>query len=198
VTGVKMAETLKEFLIQRKLELLEREKWASGVAQDGVTFQIQVFDIILMFMASKQAEEDMEKLKQRLDDQIIKLRDIQPRQENQELTEELIRVANTLQKAWNEEVRAAQREKRAPEDLAKPMEDLPKDPVPKSVSTKIYALRQEKKLPPNCIPKIRIEKYKAKERDPKTGEEIEVTKTREHIYMAWVQNYPPLKDEQEK
>lgn len=180
---------LQEFLWNRKTELLEKERRATGIAQLAVTMQLQVIDAMFQFLASQQTEDDMTKLQLTLAKQATPVDDIKPRQDNQELTEGLIELAERLEQEWQSEVKRAKKAGELPKDIKYPLDNLPGNIKPKSVSTKIYALRTQKKLPENILPAMRT--ITVKQKDPKTGQEIEVEK--EQVYMKWVKNPPPVK-----
>lgn len=151
-----MRTPLQQFLIDRKLELLDKEKRATGDAKLVMFAQIQMTDVILMYLTSQQTEEDMAKLRLTLETQATPVDDIKPRQDNQELTEGLIELADELQKQFKEKL------KKDPKITALkfPLNNLPDDIKPKSVSTKIYALKKQGKLPENIFPTTRTVKEK--------------------------------------
>lgn len=132
----------------------------------------------------------MAKLQLTLEKQATPVDDIKPRQDNQELTEGLIELAERLEKDWQDEVKRAKKEGRQPKDIKYPLNNLPDDIKPKSVSTKIYALRTDKKLPENILPAMRTitSEEQAKHFNLTwPGKPFEVT------YMKWVKNPPPIK-----
>lgn len=188
-----MRSPLQEFLIARKLELLNKEKRATGIAQTAMLAQIQMTEAILGFLATQQTEEDMAKLQLTLDTQATPVDDIKPRQDNQELTEGLIELAEKLEKDWELEVKRAKKAGEQPKDIKYPLNNLPDDIKPKSVSTKIYALRSQKKLPENILPAMRTIKEKQMVKNKTTGEQEEVEVVKEIIYMKWVKNPPAVK-----
>ena len=188
-----MRSPLQEFLIARKLELLDKEKRATGIAQVAMLAQIQMAEAVLGFLASQQTEEDMAKLQLTLAKQATPVDDIKPRQDNQELTESLIELAERLEEDWQNEVKRAKRAGEQPKDIKYPLDNLPEDIKPKSVSTKIYALRTDKKLPENILPAMRTIKETKLVTDEKTGLKKEVEVAREQVYMKWVKNPPPVK-----
>lgn len=108
----------------------------------------------------------MTKLRLTLDKQATPIDDIKPRQENAELTEALIDLATELDDQFR-----SQKEKKM---IKYPLNNLPEDIKPKSVSSKIYGLRVVGKLPLAILPKTRTIK------DPETG------KKREVVYMVRV------------
>lgn len=181
-----MMSPLQQFLWTRKKDLLDKERRAIGTAQLAMTMQIQVIDAMFHFLASQQTEDDMAKLQLTLDRQATPVDDIKPRQDNSELTEGLIELAERLEQEWQDEVKRAKKEGRAPKDIKYPLNNLPADIKPKSVSTKIYALRVDKKVPENILPAMRTIKEIVKE----NGQEREVL--REQVYMKWVKNPPPV------
>lgn len=187
-----MMSPLQQYLYGRKLELLEKEKRATGTAQLAMTMQLQVIEGILNFLASKQTEEDMAKLKLTLEKQATPLNDIKPRQENQELTDALIDLSTELKRAWELEVKAAEKEKRQPEELKFPLNALPEDIKPKSVSSKIYGLRKIRKLPEFIVPKTRT--IRSEEQAKHVGVKWD-GKPKEVVFMAWVKNPPPINTE---
>lgn len=205
-----MRSPLQEFLWNRKADLLVKEKMAIGVAQYAISAQIQVIDAMFQFLATDQTEDDMAKLQLTLDKQATPVDDIKPRQDNQELTEGLIELAERLEKEWEDEVKRAKKEGRQPTDIKYPLNNLPDDIKPKSVSTKIYALRTDKKLPENILPAMRTRYYcptckeflngpyadDKKMIDVEDDKHIECkTKVdfKEFVYMKWVKNPPPVK-----
>ncbi len=185
-----MMSPLQEFLWKRKTELLDKEKRAIGIAQLAVTMQLQVIDAMFQFLASQQTEDDMAKLQLTLEKQATPVDDIKPRQDNQELTEGLIELADRLEKEWENEVKRAKRAGETPKDIKYPLNNLPDEIKPRSVSTKIYALRSQKKLPENILPAMRTistEEQAKKLNLAWPGKPFEVT------YMKWVKNPPPVK-----
>ena len=135
----------------------------------------------------------MAKLQLTLDKQATPVDDIKPRQDNQELTEGLIELAEKLQEEWQQELKRAKKAGEQPKDIKYPLNNLPEEIKPKSVSTKIYALRTDKKLPENILPAMRTIKETKTVKDPKTGEQKEVVTVKEVVYMKWVKNPPPIK-----
>lgn len=97
----------------------------------------------------------MAKLQLTLDKQATSLDDIKPRQDNEELTEALIELAEKLKPGTKF-----------------PLNNLPDDMKPKSVSSKIYGLRKLGKLDKSIRPVTRTIK------DKETG------KSREVLYMV--------------
>lgn len=129
--------TLKEFLIERKFKMLEYERRATKSAKLSINAQLQVFDVILAFLSSNQTEEDMAKLQLTLDKQARPLEELKPRQENADLTEALLELAETLKPNSYKQL------------------NLPADMKMRSVTAKIYALRKAGKLPDNIKPLTR-------------------------------------------
>lgn len=185
-----MMSPLQQFLYARKIDLLEKEKRATGTAQLAMTMQLQVIDAMFQFLATQQTEDDMGKLQLTLDKQATPVDDIKPRQDNQELTEGLIELAERLQQEWQNELKRAKKAGEQPKDIKYPLNNLPDEIKPKSVTTKIYALRTQKKLPENILPAMR--RINTKEQAEKLslawpGKPFEVT------YMKWVSNPRPSK-----
>lgn len=87
----------------------------------------------------------MTKLRLTLDKQATSVEDIKPRQENAELTEALMELAEELE---------------AGKKFA--LNNLPEGTKPRSVSAKIYALRNTGKLPKSVYPATRTEKVNGK------------------------------------
>lgn len=190
-----MATPFQQFLIDRKIELLDREKRATGIAKDAMTMQIQVFDVILQYLASQQTEADMGKLQLTLETQAMPVDQMKPRQENAELTEALIELSEKLKKAWDKEVQTAREKKRNPQDVQFPLNSLPAEIKPHSVATKIYDLRKKLKVPANMLPATRT--FDTEEEvdiyNKATGMNIKWPgKAFELVYAKWMQNPPPL------
>ncbi len=156
-----MTTPLQNFLIERKLKLLDMEKRATGSAASAVLAQIQMADAVLMFLATQQTEEDMTKLRLTLDRQATPVDDIKPRQDTEELAESLIELATELEK---EVIRKK-------ETLKYPLNNLPANTKLKSVTSKIYGLKKAGKLPASIFPTTRTIK------DKETGQ------VREVLYM---------------
>jgi hypothetical protein len=152
---------LQTFLIDRKKWLLDLERRAPRGAQGAILGQLQMSDAILQFLSTQQTEDDMAKLKLTLDKQATPIDDIKPRNENEELTEALIELADQLKPGTKF-----------------PLNNIPPEMKIKSISTKIYQLRKMKKIPFSILPKTRT----IKERDEKTGQ----VKSKEVIYMVRV------------
>jgi hypothetical protein len=174
---VKLLQTA---MIDRKTDLLHRERLANGRAKDAITGQLQALDALLIFIASKHTEEDMTKLKLTLEKQAIPVAEIQPRQENKELTEALIDLAKTLQEE-------AQKKK---EDIMYPLNALPPDIKPKSVTAKIWALRSASRVPENVLPSMRT--IRSEEGAEKYSLEWP-GKPFMAAFIKWVKNPPPIK-----
>lgn len=137
--------TLKEFLIERKQTLLALERRATRQAKTALTAQLQVIDVIFVFLSTKQSEDDMMKLRLTLDKQASSVEDIKPRQENAELTDALMELAKELEPG---------------KKFA--LNNLPDGTKPRSVSAKVYALRANGKLPKSIYPATRTEKLNGK------------------------------------
>jgi len=184
-----MATPLQQFLIARKMDLLTREKQAIGNAVEAIRMQIAIFDTILMYLASQQTEADMGKLELTLNSQIISVSDLKPRQDNAELTEALISVADRLKKVWEEKAKDALKKKQSPEDIAQVLDNLPPEVKPHSVATKIYDLRKKLKVPANIVPATRT--IDTEDEAKKAGIKWNGEPT-EAVYVKWMQNPPPL------
>ena len=155
-----MATDLKHFLIETKFKLLDMERRATSWAKDAITSNIQLVDSILIFLSTKQAEEDMAKLVLTTEKQLRSLEDLKPRQENAELTEAILEVAEKLKPG-----------------TYLPLNNLPAEIKLKSVSSKIYGLRDAGKLPISIKPIQRgRELYLAKLTDEQAKAEEEKEK----------------------
>jgi predicted HTH transcriptional regulator len=150
---------LKELLIEQKQQALEREARSTGRVKDIMTAQIQVFDIVLMFLHTKQTEEDMTKLKLTLDAQATPIEELAPRRPNDHrLTDAIFDLVKKLKPGTKF-----------------PLNNLG-DIKAKTISSKIYSLRKKGHLPDNIGPiKRKNEMYlamfkKAVTEDDTTGE----------------------------
>lgn len=127
---------LQEFIINRKQELLQKERVGTGKVKDVILGQIQALESILIFLSSKQTEEDMAKLEIMLEDQTMVIEDIQAlrRRGTGELTE--------LLKAFSKKIESG---------TGKPLK-LPPTIKPTVVVAKIHYLRKQGILPENIFP----------------------------------------------
>lgn len=190
-----MMSPLQQFIFKLKMETLDKEKRATGYARDIMTMQVGVCDAFLRFLASQQTEDDMGKLQLTLESQAMPVDQIKPRQENAELTEALIELSGKLKEAWEKEAEKARKEKRHPEDVQFPLNNLPAEIKPHSVATKIYDLRKKIKVPANMLPATRTihNEEEAKRLNIKwPGEPFEL------VYAKWMQNPPPLERTRKK
>lgn len=147
--------TLKEFLIEQKQEWLQMEKRSIGVVKEILNAQIRAYDLILIFLASQQTEEDMAKLKFSSQTKPLPLKDLKPRHDDMGLEEEIIRVAGLLTEP----------------NTRWPMDELPSEiPVSKVVGA-VYAMRKKKKIPDFIWPAKR-----SKMVDGKKVETVDITR----------------------
>lgn len=123
-----MDEKLKKFLWERKMSLLNSERLAKGKAKDAIGNQLQVVDLIFQYLSSKQQETDMENLKLSLDDQLISLDDLKPRQRENKVAKAVIEYVKTI-----------------PEGKARPI-NAPGISV-RTVLTQVYALKEKGLIP---------------------------------------------------
>lgn len=133
--------TLKEFLIEEKQKWLQMEKGSTGIVREVMSAQIRMADAILIFLASKQTEEDMGKLRLTLAAKPLPLADLKPRQHDEALTEELIELAKSLEPGQRF-----------------PLDNLPEDVEVSTIVGKLYALRSSGKIPENVYPAKRTVK----------------------------------------
>ncbi len=142
---------LKDFLIERKGKLLVSEAIAKGKAKTALTSQLQVIDSILIFLSTKQTEDDMAKLKLSMDSAAISLDDLKPRARESKVIEAILEFVENLQPGQAKPIDAPGISKR-------------------TVLSTVYALKKQGRLPENIIPISRNngkEAYigKAKEED---------------------------------
>lgn len=97
----------------------------------------------------------------------IPVEGLKPRQEEQELAKKLIKLADELVA----QVKAKKK------DLMWPLDNLPAGVRPKAVQTKMYAMKDEGKLPDKIFPSLRT--FKERDKDGK------VIKVEEKIYMRY-------------
>lgn len=118
----------------------------------------------------------MAKLRLTLDKQATSIDDIKPRADTEELTDSLVELAKELEKQLQA--------KKDPslKAIKYELNNLPPDVKIKSVSTKIYQLRNHNRLPKNVLPSIRTVK------DKETGEKTE------KLYMKYYRE-PQLQEE---
>lgn len=145
---------LKDFLIEEKQKWLQMEKGSTGLVREIMAANIRFADAILIFLASKQTEEDMAKLKLTLQTKPLPLSDLKPRHDDMGLEEEIIRVAEILTP-----------------NTRLPMDNLPPEiPVSKVVG-KVYAMRKAGKLPETIWPAKRTKMV-----DGKKVETVDITR----------------------
>lgn len=142
---------LQLFLVERKTKLLGMEKRAPKGTQQAILGQLQSFDAILAYLASKQTEDDMTKLQLSLDNQIVLGSEIKPRHRLQDVTDALIAKAEWLDAKLKEVVKTHPKE----DMIGVPLNDLPLGMKNKNISTKIYTLLEEGTLPPEILPSTR-------------------------------------------
>ncbi len=101
------ADNLKKFLWERKTHLLNSERIAKGKARDSIGNQLQVVDLIFQFLSSNQTEDEaMEKLKLSLDDQLIPLEELKPRQRENRIAEAIIEYVKTIPPGMSKPINA--------------------------------------------------------------------------------------------
>lgn len=111
----------------------------------------------------------MAKLRLTLDKQATSIDDIKPRADTEELTDSLVELAKELEKQLHDAAKKDPNLKAIKYEL----NNLPPEVKIKSVSTKIYQLRNHNRLPMNVLPSIRTIK------DKETGEKTE------RLYMKY-------------
>lgn len=127
---------LQAFLLERKWKLLEMEKRATRSAKAAILGQIQAFESILIFLTTLQEASDMDALKLSLDKQAKPLADLAPRQHSSELTQALLDLADTLKPGTYKQINT-------------------QEVKPKSIVSKVYALRKTGRLPEAVVPVTR-------------------------------------------
>lgn len=126
-------DKLKAFLWERKQHLFKIEQFAKGKAKDAIGNQLQDVDLIFQYLSSTQTEEEaMEKLKLSLDDQLIPLEELKPRQRENRIAEAIIEFVKTI-----------------PPGLSRPI-NQPGISV-RTVLTQVYALKEKGLLPPEIM-----------------------------------------------
>ena len=125
--------TLKAFLWERKAHLLNSERIAKGKAKESLGNQLQVVDLIFQYISSNETEDKaMEKLKLSLDDQLIPLEELKPRQRENRIAEAVIAFVETI-----------------PPGMSKPI-NAPGISV-RTVLTQVYQLKEKGLLPPEIM-----------------------------------------------
>lgn len=89
-----------QFLLDRKLALMNQEKIAIGSAKHSISDQIQWIETILIFLNKEKGEMDMEKLGILLNEKMVTMDEIRSRQRKPKdtgLSKELIAIAEKLE-----------------------------------------------------------------------------------------------------
>lgn len=121
-----------DFLFERKTKLLNMERIAKGKALSAITSQVQVIEAFLWYITTNQNEENMEELKLSLDDQLIPLEELKPRQRENRIADAIIKFVEKI-----------------PPGYSKPI-NQPGVSV-RTVLTQVYALKEKGLLPPEIM-----------------------------------------------
>ena len=126
-------DKLKAFLWERKQKLLDIERLAKGKARDAISNQLQDVDLIFQYLSSNEPEDKaMDKLKLSLDDQLIPLEELKPRQRENRIAEAILAFVETIPPGQSKKI------------------DAPGISV-RTVLTQVYQLKEKGLLPPEIM-----------------------------------------------
>lgn len=155
---------LKEFLIAYKTQALERERLAIGPAKDTMSALVRAYEAFLLFLSSQMREEDMDKMKFRLDSAPVPTSEVRARTpEDDALREFLIENA-----------------KKVPIGTSWRIADV-KNELADKVASKMWALRSAGQLPEHIAPLFKTDKQTKEKHvyiSHKTPEELEAMRRR--------------------